>query len=144
VAPSLLDQQIDLDAFLPGKVYVPFSRHRQPGNREKSIWTVSVDAEIECFKQSHLNKWVNGAKSWGVMVDGTRLIELGIGNTGTLIKMAVFVQDVEPEIWHGYPLDYIRRTQDTPPFSILKQWVDAGFMTRTQMMRIIRGKPCRL
>ena len=55
-----------------------------------------------------------------------------------------FVDGSAIAIWHGYPADYRRRTQDRPPISVLQVRVMRGLVQKHHVAKIPGGMQCSL
>jgi len=138
--PILID-----DREKPPTFYQVRSVHRRHGNSEKSIWTISIPEEIECFRYSYSLSWLEKTQGWGLKISSSdQLEEVGKSDQGISLKIAKFRDDKEDKIWHGYPANYREKIQDKPPETILAKWMEAGFINKVQKSRIVQRKPCNL
>lgn len=124
--------------------YIISSQHRRNGNPNKSIWTVSFNEEVDCFIQTINENWKNGNEAWGLRVIGTILQVVGLNNGSEELKIAKFVDGTNTNVWHGYPADYMSKSQDRPTTNILKVWVDKKYITKAKMSKIRLGQTCNL
>jgi hypothetical protein len=140
--PYTIDAPIDLTPRTTKK-YTVSSAHRrhQP---DKSRWTISVDAEVECFIDSHFNNWTEVSIAWGIMYLDNTLLVVGVSSLNDSLKLAKFVDSSANGLWHGYPADYVRNYQDRPGMIILKDWRIRGIIEKHQMIKIRKGKVCNL
>jgi len=141
--PFTADTEIDLTETTTAN-YIIASHHRKKGNPNKSIWTISFDEEVECFVQTMNGNWKAGTEAWGVKVLGDVLQVLGLNNNKQELKLAKFVDGTNTNVWHGYPADYVSKSQDRPATNILKIWVDSGYLTKAKMSKIRLGQSCNL
>lgn len=124
--------------------YIISSKHRSTGNPNKTVWTLDFDDEVECFTYSKTSNWIQDNCGWGIKVINSILQYIGHNFENEALKLAKFVDGNENDIWHGYPADYLRKSQDRPPTFILKSWVDQGYITKAKMNKIRRGQSCNL
>lgn len=124
--------------------YIISSQHRAIGNPNKTVWTIDFDDEVECFKYSKTSDWIDDKYGWGIKVVNSNLQHVGHNFENETLKLAKFVDGNQNDIWHGYPADYLRKSQDRPPTFILKCWVDQGYLTKAKMNKIRRGQSCNL
>lgn len=141
--PYTADTEIDLTEQTNGN-YIISSQHRRRGNPNKSIWTISFDEEVACFIQTMNGDWKTGTEAWGIKVLGDVLQVLGLNNSRQELKLAKFVDGTNTNVWHGYPADYVSKSQDRPATNILKVWVDSGYLTKAKMSKIRLGQSCNL
>ncbi len=122
------------------------SVHRRKGNTNKCIWTISIEEEVECFKDSALKKWLENKEGWGLKFNATNgdLEQVGVSEINEELKIAKFVDSNSTTEWHGYPADYCRRKQDRPSLKVLKDWWDNKIISKTQMSKIKQYKKCNL
>jgi hypothetical protein len=121
------------------------SVHRRHGNSEKCIWTISLQEEVDCFKTSADEKWLEDTKGWGLKMNSAGgLSEIGISERQEVLKIAKFVDSGSTREWHGYPADYCRRNQDRPSMKVLMDWKDRGLINKTKMDKIKQYKRCSL
>jgi hypothetical protein len=121
------------------------SVHRRHGNSEKCIWVISLQEEVDCFKFSADEKWLEDTKGWGLKVNsGGGLSQIGISDQQEVLKIAKFKDSNSTREWHGYPADYCRRKQDRPSIRILMDWKDRGLISKTKMDKIKQYKRCSL
>jgi len=140
----ITDEEIDLTEIIKRK-YIISSQHRKIGNPNKSIWKISFRAEVKCFIWTISENWINQTEAWGVKIDKTNTLEIvGLNDNGERLKIAKFVDGNGNDVWHGYPADYMNKTQDRPTTTILKVWVDNGYISKSKMSKIRRGQPCNL
>lgn len=141
--PYTADTEIDLVENANGN-YIISSQHRRSGNPNKSIWTISFDDEVECFIQTMKGNWKSGTEAWGIKVLDNVLQIIGLNNKKQELKLAKFVDGANTNVWHGYPADHVRKSQDRPTTNILKTWVGSGYLTKAKMSKIRLGQSCNL
>jgi hypothetical protein len=121
------------------------SVHRRHGNPNKCIWTISLEAEVECFRDSALKKWLENKEGWGLKFNTQgRLEQVGVSDTKEELKIAKFVDSSSTTEWHGYPADYCSRNKDRPSLKVLEDWKDKNIISKTQMSKIKQYKKCNL
>ena len=141
--PYTADSEIDLSERI-NKNYLISSQHRRRGNPNKCRWTITLEEEVECFIQSIDSNWIDGAFAWGLHFVNDTIDVLGLNNDDEDLKLAKFINSDGTIIYHGYPADYINRSQDRPTNNILKMWVNSGHITKAKMTKINRGYSCNL
>ena len=141
--PYRQDIDIELEETEPSK-YLISSQHRKKGNPNKSIWTISLEDEVNCFIQTICNNWKAGVEAWGIKPNGNTLQVVGVNNNNEQLKLAKFVDGTNTDVWHGYPADHMYKAQDRPTTEILKSWVEQGYITKPKMSKIRQGKLCNL
>ncbi|WP_271765927.1 hypothetical protein [Aquimarina algiphila] len=135
--------EIELDEEITTR-YIISSQHRATGNPNKTVWSVDFNDEVECFRLSKTSDWIQDNYGWGIKVINSIIQYIGHNFENETLKLAKFVDGNGNDIWHGYPADYLRRSQDRPPTFILKNWVEQGFLTKAKMNKIRRGQSCNL
>ncbi len=141
--PYTADTEIDLTTRTTGN-YIISSQHRRRGNPNKSIWTITFEEEVDCFIQALNGNWKIATEAWGIKVVDNILQVVGLNNNNGNLKLAKFVDGTNTNVWHGYPADYMSKAQDRPATSILKDWVDNGYLTKAKMSKIRLGQSCNL
>ncbi|RZJ44149.1 MAG: hypothetical protein EOO19_12230 [Chryseobacterium sp.] len=141
--PYTADTEIDLSTKIKSN-YIISSQHRKVGNVNKSIWTISFDEEVDCFVTAINGKWIAGNEAWGVKVNGGSVQVVGKNIANAELKLAKFVDGTSTNVWHGYPADYMSKSQDRPITDILRNWVKAGYISKAAMNKIRTGKACSL
>ena len=142
--PYQQDIEYDLeDKGLEDCRYIISSQHRN-GNPNKSIWTLSHDGEIDCFVFSFSSEWKDDNTCWGVSVIGQNIQVVGHNTNNEVLKIAKFVDANANKLWHGYPADYMRNSQDRPTTNTLRDWVTKGYITKAKMSKIRLGQSCNL
>ena len=137
-----LDQKIQVKD--KNVYYTVVSYHRNSSLQNKSKWTISRLDEFNCFAYSEEKEWLINHQGWGVIPDGNKLIELGKNSESEKLYISKFVDSEENNIWHGYPADYRRNTQDIPTTQILTNWYNDGLIKKHHILKIKRGKKCNL
>jgi len=142
--PLQIDTEICLiDHNISDKKYLISPAHRR-NQRNKSQWVIDMETEVLCFVDSQLKLWVEDSCSWGIIKNGNSLQVLGVNTVQEDLKLAKFVSKNNNNIWHGYPADYCRNTQDRPHMDILKKWREERLIEKHQIVKIKQGKPCNL
>lgn len=139
----LADIEIDLSQHIKSK-YIISSQHRRTGNKNKSIWLINFNEEIDCFIQTINNNWKNGFEAWGLKYENSNLKVLGLSTSKDELKLAKFVDGNNKNVWHGYPANHMANSQDRPTTEILKKWVNEGYITKAKMNKIRQGQLCYL
>ncbi|MBI5150745.1 MAG: hypothetical protein HZA28_08270 [Candidatus Omnitrophica bacterium] len=125
--------------------YVVVSQHRGLDYRDKSRWLVSMQEEVDCFRQSLHHDWLMPDAGWGLIVDAqNNLMVLGINYLREESKVAKFVEGNGSSLWHGYPADLKRKVKDIPPTCILEKWYSMKLIRKHHLSRIRRGIRCNL
>jgi hypothetical protein len=127
---------------LPAYTCNPKHRDRSPG---ESQWTISEHDEISCFTLSHGNGWIDerAGTGFGLHTPDKRPLQLGVVEDHCSPSyVAKFVGDTT--LWHGYPADHMRKTQDIPPGRVLIDWRDRGYLTKAKASKLSMGKRCNL
>lgn len=137
------DAKIDLVAKAGNNYYIS-SQHRRKGNPKKSRWTITYDEEVDCFIQSMIKEWKDEKKAWGLKASNKVIDIVGMNDDNDSLMLAKFIVGPGRDTWHGYPADYVNRAQDRPTNTILKMWVDDGYITKAKMTKINRGISCDL
>lgn len=140
--PYTTDIEIDLTEKANCK-YIISSQHRN-GNPNKSIWTISYEEEVNCFIETITKNWKENSVAWGVKVINDLIQVVGLNNAKVELKLAKFVDGSNKNVWHGYPADYMNKSQDRPTTDILKNWVVNGYLTKAKMSKIRLGQSCNL
>ncbi|MGV6946000.1 hypothetical protein [Sphingobacterium kyonggiense] len=141
--PYKQDEEIDLTSFNCGK-YIISSHHRRKNNPHKSVWTISFDDEVDCFVLSLTSKWNLECEAWGIKLNDNGLETIGINADSEELKLAKFVDGAKTNTWHGYPADYVKKSQDRPSTEILHNWVKEGYIAKHKMVKIRQGQSCNL
>jgi hypothetical protein len=115
--------------------------HRNTSNPKKSLWTVTEQEEIECFKRAIIELWTYEQFAWGLHIINGQIMPLGINTDNEVLKVAKFVDNNTH--WHGYPADYVRKIQDKPPSLVLTKWCELKLITKSQVLKIKQQK-CNL
>lgn len=126
-------------------LYYVNPQHRISGNPNKSVWIVKPNEEFDCFHFTYKNRWVVVNDAWGFLLNKTNnFVQLGIGQNNEELKIAKFKKNPTKEEWHGYPCNYMTKTQDIPSDTILKMWVDQKYIKKSKMSKIQRQLLCNL
>jgi hypothetical protein len=132
--------KMDTEILISGRneKYIISKQHRFHRSG-KSIWTINEDEEISCFIQSMSSNWKYNNKAWGLYLSNGTLSVLGKNDKNVYLKIAKFLDGSNTNIWHGYPADYIRNTQDRPTTHILYLWVNLSCINKSDMLKIRKG-----
>lgn len=124
--------------------YIFSSAHRRV-QKDKSRWTITTIEELKCFKKSLSLKHLEDDQiTWGYIKESINLNDLGINKHKESLKIAKFVDKSSLKIWHGYPADFVRNSQDRPGIEILKSWKQDGIIEKHHIIKIRQGKVCNL
>ena len=141
--PYDINVMFDLDAEEYGSyTYKAVSFHRN-GTSRKSQWKISVDEEVNFFVTAIEKKHIHKDRGWEISIKNG--IKKSIGRTvkGEDSYIGVFECSTKLE-WHGYPGDYKRSDKDIPPTTILQEWVNNKYITKSHMSHIQLQMPCNL
>lgn len=138
-----LDTEIDLKNEISCN-YIISSQHRQTGNPQKSIWKITYKEEVQCFIQAIDCNWKSDSTAWGIKLKDASLQVIGHNNNGQDLKVAKFVDGSNNNVWHGYPADHMNKAHDRPTTTVLKDWVQKGYLTKAKMSKIRQGQSCSL
>lgn len=126
-------------------IYNVNPQHRVRGNPNKSIWVVTPEVEYSCFKFTYEKGWVDDNEAWGFLTqDNKKLLLLGIGQDDEELKLAKFRKDPNSAEWHGYPCNYMAKSQDVPSCKVMIEWVKKKFITKAKMNKIQHQLVCNL
>jgi hypothetical protein len=141
----IIDRVNEIDE---GRYYTSVKQHRENVNDDKSVWTITIEEEIFCFKRSIENSWIDITPkyAWGIHLIGSsiRLEILGKNRENEYLKIAKFIKDDTSESWHGYPADYRKKKKDKPPEKVLLEWRAKGYIEKHHMGKIRSGRICNL
>lgn len=124
--------------------YFIHPKHRGSPTRDSCTWTISVDDEVALCKAALSTARSPGQECWAAEAEGRRLRKVGINVYRESLIFGKFVDGSAIAIWHGYPADYRRRTQDRPPISVLQVWVMRGLLQKHHVAKISGGMQCNL
>lgn len=124
--------------------YFIHPKHRGSPTRDSCTWRISVDDEVDLFKAALPTARRPGQKCWAAESEGRRLRTVGINVHKESLFFGKFVDGSCMSVWHGYPADYRRYTQDRPPMCILKIWDKQGLIQKHHSSKISRGMKCNL
>lgn len=126
-------------------IYNVNPQHRVRGNPNKSIWIVAPDVEFACFKYTFENQWVDGNDAWGFLRDeNKKMVLLGSGQNNEELKLAKFKKYPTADEWHGYPCNYLTKSQDVPTDKVLRDWVEKRYISKAKMNKIQHQLVCVL
>jgi len=60
------------------------------------------------------------------------------------LLLGKFIGGEPSNTWHGYPADHVQNSQDIPPASILRQWLESKILRPAQIRKISKGQKCSL
>ena len=103
-----------------------------------------MNEEVDCFIDSQLQKWVDGSVGWGLVYPQMIIRHLGINKYKEFLIVAKFVSSNGDNVWHGYPADYVRNSQDRPSMGVLTDWRGKGIIEKHQVLKIRKGILCNL
>lgn len=135
----LLDQPIPVGA---NAHYIVVKHHRYRTSPHKTRWTITPLKELQCFELAYSSGWMDTFACWGVHVVGGVADRLGINSRNEKLLFAKFVDSGQNCVWHGYPADYRRKTNDTPSYEILGEWRRRGLIDKRQIRIIKQGQVC--
>lgn len=123
--------------------YKAVSYHRN-GTSGKSQWVISVDEEIELFAKAKRDKQIFDDKGYAIWIISDKACVLGVTDLNSETRLARFVDGSRSDHWHGYPANYLKKKNDIPPMSLLKEWKDKGLIEKSDLTRMKYQKPCSL
>lgn len=124
--------------------YFVHPKHRGSATSDSCTWRISVDDEVDLFKAALPKARSAGQTCWAAEAEGRRLRIIGTNVHGDLLMFGKFVDGSAIAIWHGYPADYRRHTQDRPPMCVLKIWDKQGLIKKHHVAKISGGMQCNL
>lgn len=128
------------DDIVLSKVYQSNPKHRD-GTRNKSQWRITLQDEVMLFGWAFEKNSFDKKYYWGVIKQGNKCKELGTTYRHRGSRIARFEHSNPPEIWHGYPVDYIHDPQnDCPGRALLYIWKDMGIITKHGIAKLISGR----
>ncbi len=130
-----------------GIIYIHKTDHRNI-NPNKSQWTITREAERECFNKAHPD-WLDQENySWGLHFENGKVTYLGITKSSEPSKRELFLAKFEDSSknhkWHGYPADPFRHNQDIPPEIITGIWLKESFFKAAEIRKLSRGQLWKL
>lgn len=131
----------------PNISYIPKLDHRN-GSPQKSQWTISEQAEQQCFYQAY-NLWQQAEYTcWGLHFENGKAVYLGKSKISSGIVRDLFIakfldSNANCE-WHGYPADHTLNHQDIPPTDVLAVWLKDGHLRQAAIRKITKGQKCKL
>src|SRR5262249_8786876 len=129
-----------------GYKYISKTDHRD-NTSSKSQWTISVDDEHACFDFGVSRSWVSSAgdSAWGLHVVDGRADYLGKTAPGRQPEANLFVAFFQlADVCHGYPSDAKRSRRETPPVSVIRAWLEGGYLRGSVIRKLQLGQPCNL
>jgi len=129
---------------IEGNNYTVNSVHRDRMHG-KAQWTITPEEELNVFILAYNRKWLYGDNAWGLYFVNKDVSYLGVAQDHiTRVFIAKFVNDVIHNNWHGYPADHQLNQQDIPEDFVLKDWLKNKILPKAKIMKIAKGKPCKL
>lgn len=126
-----------------GRSYVHKADHRD-GTAAKSQWSIDEADERGCLSKSVASSWCDTEHAWGVHRVSGQVRHLGIAqNRVTQLFVAKYVNG-QNNLWHGYPADPQRHSQDIPPQYVLNSWLSLDILPAAKIRKIQRGQRCQL
>ncbi|MCP5495917.1 MAG: hypothetical protein H7A23_15300 [Leptospiraceae bacterium] len=139
--------------------YIIHPKHRDGKDPDASQWIISEDEEKQCFATTLSCAWIipenvenlckEGQFGWGIKTGSKKTLEylghIGKNRGQKKVKLAKFRNEkqIKQGNWHGYPANYLENSQDIPPEFILKIWKNEGYINKSIMSKIKKGKPCK-
>ncbi|MCL2048834.1 MAG: hypothetical protein FWG87_08910 [Defluviitaleaceae bacterium] len=120
--------------------FISPTHRRGSATEHKSIWCITSDDEVNCFKLSVQHGWVSDTTGWGLHIIYNNIRRLGYNLRNDDLRIAKFIDKNTSGTWHGYPADYVYNKQDCPSDNVLKDWVRKNFINKAGMLRIKQGK----
>lgn len=124
--------------------YFIHPKHRGSPTSDSCTWTIPVDDEVALFGAALPSERSPGQDCWAAEPGGRRLRPVGFNVHGETMFFGKFVDGSCMSIWHGYPADYRRHTQDRPPPGVLQVWVTQGLIGKHHVAKIYGGMKCNL
>jgi len=126
-----------------GVTYQCHPDHRNCTPR-KSQWTISEPEEVNCFRLTWREGWVNDKAGWGLHLVAGRPAHLGVAQDHrTPVFIAKFVASGAQSCWHGFPADH-SQTYDRPSDRVLGLWLLNGTLPPAKIRKVQKGEPCSL
>ncbi len=114
-------------------------KHRRMPTWDISVWAVSFQHEVDCFRTCYANGWHDGSYGWSFILDGPlNYVLLGHNLRNPNLRIAKF--SLNHDRWHGYPADLRNKPADKPIPSILFNWLNNGHISKATMTRIKQGQ----
>ena len=124
--------------------YIHKPDHRN-GTPRKSQWVISENLERLLFKTSKQKKWCDSNKGWGLYIVNGEVKYIGLAQDHKKrVFIGKFVDGNCNQIWHGYPADHQKNTQDIPPVKLLREWSDKDILRPSKIRKLAKGQPCNL
>ena len=125
--------------------YAPHPHHRdQSFAFKKSQWIISEMDECQCYQMADAKQWTASGACWGLYLVNNVPTNLGVSPLplAAVVQIAKFVSDQGN--WHGYPAMHWTSPYDKPHQTIVASWHKDGYIRRSAMSKIQRGKRCVL
>lgn len=129
------------------QLYIFIEKHRSYKYKKASKWIITLANEFSMADQSinfnfveAINK--NGStnyQSFNVIRTNNKIQNVGISKEGNVLIIGKFV-NTSPNLWHGYPADYLKNIQDKPSQKTLKSMLNKNMLDASEISKIARGK----
>ena len=131
------------------KIATNISYAHHPAHRDntpdKSQWIITEYEERKCFVDARAQKWLARKIGWGLYIATGCVAYLGTArDRQRQLFVAKFVNPTQQNLWHGYPADHQRTTNDIPTNPILKNWLNSKLLSAAKVRKLSRGQPCVL
>lgn len=128
--------------------YTPNPQHRQAGfAQRKSQWLITVAEEGACYSLACQQNWMFNNSYWGLHISNPiqnpQILGVSPPPSSCNVQMAKFVGDHQGN-WHGYPVAHWLSPFDKPGESVLRDWFNQGYISRSVFSKIHRGRKCAL
>jgi hypothetical protein len=134
---------IDGTEMLSNGEYYKFLRKHRIGTAYKkaSQWIIQLKEEYRLCDEALYNDQYKQDNyiAYNLKKDGSKFVCLGKSKRGLNLYIGKFVNTV-PNLWHGYPADYISNNQDKPKMKVLEALKNKGIITPQDMRRISKGQ----
>ena len=139
-----------------GVSFITTAKHRNPSNKEASVWTITISEEYDCFidAMSYIDRNVatnisyiatDNTLCWGVIVLDDKLFKLGENNFTDKLVFGKFTNhENNDDKWHGYPADFTKKPQDRPPLVFTKSLSSNGYISKSKAKKASEGRKCRI
>lgn len=129
--------------------YVSKVDHRDNTAR-KSQWTITFNDEKNCYDHAAASNWIEPPTiGWGLHIGANGVpshlgISAAIHGEHRQLFIAKFIDGNGNDVWHGYPADPYRNSQDIPPERVLGLWVQGTLLRPAIARKLNRGQKCDL
>ena len=126
-------------------IYTISKKHRGK-KKQKSYWIIKKPEEVSLFIDSLKSGYEDENKycAWNLRIIDGNAVVLGCSLAKEELKIAKFINSAKKDQWHGYPANYIKKSQDIPSAKILTLWHIKGLINTATMKKIRGGQPCNL